>query len=70
MCGTIRLIGTVAVVGTTLLLSPAAPVAAVPRRPAVLFAGVDPSEVRTWNDWPDSGYEINAQSDRRHQVGR
>ena len=59
MCGTIRLIGTAAAVGTTLLLSQAASVAAVPRRPAVLFAGVNPSEVRTWDDWLASGYEID-----------
>ncbi len=29
-------------------------------RPAVLFAGVDPTQVRTWDDWLASGYEVDA----------
>lgn len=29
-------------------------------RPAVLFVGVDPTGVRTWDDWLASGYEIDA----------
>jgi len=60
VCGAIRWIGMAAAVGTTLLLWPAASLAAAPRRPAVLFAGVDPSRVRTWDDWLASGYEIDA----------
>jgi hypothetical protein len=66
VCSAIRLMGMAAAVGTVLLLSQAAPVAAAPRRPAVLFAGVAPSRVRTWDDWLASGYEVDA----RRTTGR
>lgn len=49
--------------GTSTLLSLGArwtAVFAADQRPAVLFAGVDPTKVRTWDDWLESGYEIDA----------
>lgn len=40
------------------LIATAAP--AADPRPAVLFVGVDPTGVRTWDDWLASGYEVDA----------
>ncbi len=38
----------------------AAPARAEAGRPAVLFVHVDPTQVRTWDDWLASGFEIDA----------
>ena len=38
----------------------APPAAAADKRPAVLFVGVGPDAVRTWDDWLASGFEVDA----------